>query len=181
LISNRRIVLSGCSGSGKSTLLDALSERGFRVVPEAGRQIVREQMKAGGSALPWDDVDAFICLTMARAMEQFEDAASGESVVIFDRSVVDLISHLEYLGSSVPSAMADATEQRRYERRVLMTPPWEAIYVDEPERNKPFTTALAEYEVLVRTYRRLGYEPVLIPPAPVEARVDFVERAILRA
>lgn len=41
------IVLSGCSGGGKSSLLTELGRRGHTVVPEAGRQVVREQMLIG--------------------------------------------------------------------------------------------------------------------------------------
>lgn len=49
---NHFVIISGCSGGGKSTLLDELKQRGYPVVPEAGRRIVQEEMQAGGQALP---------------------------------------------------------------------------------------------------------------------------------
>ncbi|MBN9554045.1 MAG: AAA family ATPase, partial [Alphaproteobacteria bacterium] len=47
------IAISGCSGGGKSTLLDALRQRGFTVVEEPGRRVVRHEIETGGNALPW--------------------------------------------------------------------------------------------------------------------------------
>lgn len=55
----RFVVISGCSGNGKSTLIAELGRRGHTVVEAPGRRIVREELKAEGSALPWIDETAF--------------------------------------------------------------------------------------------------------------------------
>jgi predicted ATPase len=57
---NRFVIISGCSGGGKSTLLAELSLRGYAVVEEPGRRIVREEIERKGSALPWVDSAAFL-------------------------------------------------------------------------------------------------------------------------
>jgi predicted ATPase len=172
--SDRMVVLTGCSGSGKSTLLAELARRGVSVMPEAGRQVVREQMHLDGDALPWTDVLKFAELTASRAMHQFNTANPGNSAVVFDRSIVDLVSHLELLRLDVPPYLNRALDLYRYARRVLVTAPWPEIYVDDGERNKPFETALREYEGLVETYRRLGYDLVEVPRGAVEERAAFV-------
>jgi len=51
----RFVVISGCSGGGKSTLLAELGSHGYATVEEPGRRIVKEELKAGGPALPWVD------------------------------------------------------------------------------------------------------------------------------
>ncbi|MGO4213890.1 AAA family ATPase, partial [Terriglobus sp. YAF25] len=56
----RFVILSGCSGGGKSSLLEELARRGYSVVEEPGRRIVREETEQGGLTLPWMDVAAFL-------------------------------------------------------------------------------------------------------------------------
>jgi hypothetical protein len=56
---DRFVVISGCSSSGKSTLIGELGNRGYGVVDEPGRRIVKEELASVGSALPWVDGIAF--------------------------------------------------------------------------------------------------------------------------
>lgn len=39
---NKLVIISGCSGGGKSTLLSELSNRGYTVIEEVGRKIVKK-------------------------------------------------------------------------------------------------------------------------------------------
>ncbi|MCB1127996.1 MAG: AAA family ATPase, partial [Verrucomicrobiae bacterium] len=117
------VVLSGCSGSGKSTLLAELGRRGMPVQPEAGRQIVKEQLLIGGHALPWDDAARFVELAASRAAWQFNSVRPGDKPVVFDRSVVDVVAFLDYKGLETPAHLRRMLEVYRYHRTVLMTPP----------------------------------------------------------
>ena len=56
---NRFHVLTGGPGAGKTTLVEALHEKGFATTHEAGRGVIREEMQAGGDALPWLDREEF--------------------------------------------------------------------------------------------------------------------------
>ena len=47
-MTSQLFVITGSSGGGKSALLEELARRGYSVVPEAGRQLVREQQSIGG-------------------------------------------------------------------------------------------------------------------------------------
>ncbi|WP_245409984.1 AAA family ATPase [Pararhizobium haloflavum] len=175
------IVLSGCSGGGKSTLLDALSRRGYAVVPEAGRQIVREELAEGGTALPWRDVEAFIDRLVQRSINAYREVPRGSGPVFFDRGLVDALSHAEYTGWGRADELETSIRQYPYHRNVFMTPPWPALYDNEPERNKSFEMAIAEYEQLRRTYARLGYRLVDLPLRSVDDRVAFIESHVARA
>ena len=65
------IIITGCSGGGKSTLLSGLSRKGYLVVPEPGRQIVKEQESIGGYGLPWENLDHFLELALSRYIFQY--------------------------------------------------------------------------------------------------------------
>ena len=46
---NRFVVISGCSSGGKSTLVVELGRRGYAVVEEPGRRIVKEELAVRAS------------------------------------------------------------------------------------------------------------------------------------
>src|SRR5690606_37797479 len=93
---NRRIAISGCSGGGKSTLLAELSARGFAVVEEPGRRIVRQELESGGDALPWIDMAAFARRAVEMAQDDHLAAASESGWTFFDRGLVDAAAALQH-------------------------------------------------------------------------------------
>ena len=171
-------VISGCSSAGKSTLLDALAARGERIVPEPGRRVVRAELERGGDGLPWADASRFMNLCAAMAIEEHDRYAADGVRTFFDRSFVDVASAVVLTGFPAPAGLTEALRTKRYASLVFMAPPWEAIFEKDGERRHGFEDALAEYEVLVPTYRRHGYEPAFLPQASVEERVAFVLDAI---
>lgn len=173
-----RIVLSGCSGGGKSSLLAELARRGHSVFAEAGRDVVREQLLIEGQGLPWRNLGLFVELTVSRAVGDALASLERPGVSFFDRSVVDQLSGLEAAGLPVPDHVRRSAEVLRYNRAVFLVPPWPEIFVNDGERRHGFTAAETAYRHLLSTYRRLGYEPVILPKAPVAERVDRVLAAL---
>jgi len=74
-------VISGGPGSGKTTVLRELAKFGFQHAPEVARQIIREQIQAGGTALPWGDRGAYTELMLQRSIESFRDHPCPETDV----------------------------------------------------------------------------------------------------
>lgn len=178
-MSERFIVLSGCSGGGKSALLEALRRRGHAVVEEPGRRIVRQELATGGTALPWRDLAAFARRAVETALADRAAMRGHPGFVFFDRGLIDAAVALEAAGGEpVLDALAAA---HRYGREVFLAPPWPDIYAGDPERRHDFAAACAEYARLESAYPRLGYAPVVLPKAPVEARADFVLARLQRA
>lgn len=169
---DRFVVLSGCSGGGKSTLIEALAARGYAVVREPGRRIVREEAERGGGALPWIDARAFAQRAVVMATEDWRTAANETSgFTFFERSLIDAASALE---DSSGETAEEAVNAHRYHRRVFLAPPWPEIFHGDPERRHGFDAAVAEYERLQRAYPAFGYETVVLPKAPVATRVEFI-------
>ncbi len=171
---DRFVVLTGCSGSGKSSLLSALARRGYAVVQEPGRQVIREQNYIGGDATPEMNAVKFLEFTISRTIHQMISASSTTSFVFFDRSIVDQIGGFELLGMETPRHLLKAAELFRYHRRVFVTPPWPGIFRNDAERTHGFDAAVAMYEPQMKTYERLGYELVSVPQTGIEERADFV-------
>ena len=61
---------------------------------------------------------------------------------------------------------------------VFLLPPWEAIFVNDAERDQTFAEAVTVYDRVTRWYRGLGYTILEVPPAASAERADFVLRAL---
>jgi predicted ATPase len=171
-MSNRYVVISGCSGGGKSTLLAELRRRGYNAVDEPGRRIVQEELKTGGSALPWADAKAFLRRAIDTAIADLEAAKVKSGWVFFDRGLVDAASALEHVtGQPMLEALG---RSYRYHPTVFLAPPSPEIYVNDPERKHGFDAATAEFERLEQAYPMLGYRVILLPKLSVGERADFV-------
>jgi predicted ATPase len=173
---SRFVVISGCSGGGKSTLLAELARRGHAIVEEPGRRIVHEELRRGGSALPWVDAPAFLRRAIDVALADREAAGALAGWIFFDRGVVDAASALQHATGEPVLEILGRTH--RYHPRVFFTPPWPEIYATDPERRHDIAAALGEYARLAIDYPALGYEVVALPKVEVTARADFILRSL---
>lgn len=169
---DRFIVISGCSGGGKSTLLVELAKRGFGVVEEPGRRIVKQELSGDGSRLPWVDITAFAQAALTLALSDHQNSFEKEGVVFFDRGIVDAAAALTHYSNDREAALI--LETRHYNRNVFMTPPWPEIYETDAERQHDFEDAVAEYERLLDAYSGAGYVTNILPKTSVPERADFI-------
>lgn len=169
---NRFIIVSGCSGGGKSTLLGELGRRGHAIVEEPGRRIVAAELAAGGTALPWLDLEAFLRRAIDLSLADLNRAQATPGIVFFDRGLFDAASGLAAMtGEPILSRLDVAS---RFARKVFLTPPWPQIYVRDSERQHGLDEAMAEYERLLRDYPAHGFEVIVLPRVSVAQRADFV-------
>jgi predicted ATPase len=169
---NRFVVISGCSSGGKSTLLAELGRRGYAVVKEPGRRIVKTELAGDGLALPWVDATAFLHRAVAMALADRASVIASDGWVFFDRGLIDAAAGLQLVTGE--PVLEELGQSHRYHRRVFLAPPWPKIYVQDRERRHDFDSAIAEYSRLLEVYSSLGYELSILPKADVAQRADFV-------
>jgi predicted ATPase len=92
-MSERFVLLSGCSAGGKSTLLAELQARGYHVVEEPGRRVVKHELEKGGNVLPWTDGTAFARRTIEVALSDREAAQELPDRGLIDAAMVGLLFH----------------------------------------------------------------------------------------
>lgn len=173
-------VVTGGPGSGKSSLIEAMARRGVRTMPEAGRAIIRDQVRIGGSALPWADRALFAELMLGWELRSWHEAAAGAGPVLMDRGIPDVVGYLTLCGLPVPAHVEAAARLHRYNGRVFLAPYWDAIFTQDAERRQDRQEAEATGRVMAETYARLGYRMVELPLLGIEERADFIA-AHLRA
>jgi predicted ATPase len=170
VVRNHFVIISGCSGGGKSTVLSELALRGYLVVEEPGRQIVKELQAIGGDGLPWSNPIKFLELALSRYLYQFNVQKEQEKYIFFDRGIIDALS----LEIDQPPYFAKAAELFRYNRLVFLAPPWKEIFQTDPERKHNFSNAKKEFDEILVKYPMFGYETVILPKISVKERADFI-------
>jgi predicted ATPase len=172
ITSDHLVVISGCSGGGNPTLLTELGRRGYAMVEEPGRRIVKEELLGDGRALPWVDEIAFARRAIALAIADLAEAGVRGGWVFFDRGLIDSAAALQHLTGE--PALTTVLQKHRFHHRVFLAPPWPEIWVTDTERRHSFGAGVAEYRRLIEVYPSLGYEVTILPTASVSERADFI-------
>lgn len=167
-------VLTGAPGSGKTSVLDCLASRGYRVVPEVARQVIKEQFAAKKNAVPNGDQAAFCQLTFERSLKDFKTRLAEMEPVFFDRGIVDTAGFSQLILRPLTNALLQAIHKYRYHAQVFIFPPWEAIYSPDDERKETFAEAIAFYRALRAAYHAFNYQLIEVPKDTPEARADFI-------
>lgn len=171
---DRLHVVTGGPGSGKSTLIAALAQAGVATSAEVGRQVIREQVAAGGAALPWADERAFAEAMWPREVAAQRAALASGQVVVLDRGAPDVVGFLRVSGLPVPAHIDAAARATRYNARIFIAPFWADIYAHDAERRQSPAIAAATEAVMRATYRDYGYALVDLPCVSIAERVAFV-------
>lgn len=175
---NKLIVISGCSGGGKSTLLSELANMGYSIVPEIGREVVKDQLNIDGTALPWKDAKSFCELLIKKSIDAYHQANQmyhvKHEVIFFDRSFIDGISWYQSQNYPDNDKYNYFINELKFYSTVFMVPPWKEIFSQDEERKHTFEDAINEYNRLMIMYPKYGYQISIIPKTTVKERIDFL-------
>ena len=170
-----RVVITGGPGAGKTTLLRELERRGFSIVDDTPRAIIRSRRALGLSPRP--SPLEFAEQVLRRDVELYEQNP-GQALTFFDRGVPDALA---MVADSAPERRAELVALAAdypYHPVVFVLPPWEEIYITDDERDHTFAHAVRVYESLVAWYQTCGYHVASVPKLPVAERCDYVVSAL---
>lgn len=167
-------VITGAPGTGKTTLLKEIERQGYTVVAEPARYVLKEQRSVGGKGVPEKDPALFVSLMLAREVEWFKECErSRQSIVFFDRGVVDNIGYARLFGIG-ESDINKMAKLCRYNNNVFYLPMWKDIYVTDDERKMTYEVAKDFGIELRKGYEEFGYRLVDVPYDTPKGRCDFI-------
>jgi predicted ATPase len=168
------IVITGAPGAGKTTLLNLLATRGYTCVPEAARQIIREQQATNGDAVPWSNTTAYINLMLDRSIASYLDHQHADQPTFFDRGLPDTLGYARIIQLPDPSPIRTACNPHRYANPIFVAPPWLEIYATDDQRKQTFDEAILSFHQVLDAYHSCGYQTIPLPESTPEQRADFV-------
>ncbi len=175
--SNPYYVITGGPGVGKTSILNELNQKGFTVVPEIVRELIKEQQATDGEALPWKNKRLYRDIMFDRCVESFESAMNDhkkEGPVFFDRGFLDALCYANLKGIPIKNNMKIMAETWRYNTSVFILPPWKEIYHTDEQRNQDWNEAVFTYNKMIQTYRTYQYDLVEVPKVSIKERADFI-------
>ncbi|MCL6220698.1 AAA family ATPase [Zunongwangia pacifica] len=178
---NNFYVITGGPGVGKTTLLTELQNRGYPVVPEIARQLIKEQQHANGDALPWKNKERYKQLMFDRSVESYantEKKDHQDQPVFFDRSFLDPLCYAQLIDSPISQEMQSYAQNWKYNPKVFMLPPWQEIYQTDAERQQDWEEVLLTHSKMKETYTNYGYQIIEVPKTTPKTRADFVLEGI---
>lgn len=168
----KRILLTGGPGFGKSSIIQELERMGFSVFHEIARQIIRDEVEIGGTALPWLDITSFSEQVLQGRINQY--ALGENNIQFYDRGLPDIAGFLRKEKKETPEEIWQLCRDFKYDPIVYITPPWEAIFHRDAERKEDFAMALKVHRALESVYQELGYELVPIPMGSISWRAQYL-------
>lgn len=174
-------VITGGPGVGKTALLEELRQRGFMVVPETARELIKAQQAIGGEALPWKNRKQYMELMFEGCKAQFEKTLQDvrtDRPVFFDRGFVDALGYAALEGLPIDREMKSLAETHRYHPQVFILPPWKDIYHTDAQRTQDWNESVFTYNKMIQTYRGYQYDLIEVPRVTVPERADFVLESI---
>jgi predicted ATPase len=180
MINDNLYVVTGGPGAGKTTVLKELESLGFHHAPEVARQIIQEQVRSGGRALPWDDKHQYTSLMLQESIKSYQDHTPAAEPLFSDRGIPDTLCYARLIGLLDQQNILHACMEYRYADPVFAAPPWEEIYATDSERKQDFTEAKRTYELLIATYHEYGYGIVELPKISPTARAQYIVECLPR-
>ncbi|WP_035239617.1 AAA family ATPase [Desulfobacter vibrioformis] len=173
---NHQFVFTGGPGGGKTTILNAIAERGYHVVPETAREIIKKRLAAGLSPRP--DPASFGQEILSSDIEKYRNTTLCKHAVFFDRGVLDALYMLDAVGALTSDEIEKYVQQFPYNGIVFLIPPWKEIYVTDSERDQSFGESVAVFEGMKKWYLQWDYETVEVPRGNIDERILFILQLI---
>ena len=172
----KRIVITGGPGTGKSSVIQELKVKNYYCFDEISRAVILEARQEGIEQLFLEQPIKFSERLLEGRLHQYRDAQSmAYDIAFYDRGLPDVVAYLDFFNTPYEAAFTTICENNRYDT-VFILEPWEAIFTKDNERYESFHEALRIDKALKHTYKRLGYEPVVVPKCAVIERVTFIEQ-----
>jgi predicted ATPase len=157
-----KYVLTGGPCCGKTATINELSSRGFNVVEETARKIIKEN--------PGITVEERQKRIFEEQLEK-ELKLSPDGLYFLDRSLVDCVAYSLFYIGKLPELLHGFDFRRRYDKIFLLH---RLQFEKDNIRVENAQEAQLLHDKLHEVYISLGYAVAEVPLLPVAARANFI-------
>lgn len=172
---NNYYIITGGPGVGKTTLIQALCDKGYHIVAEDARKIIKRELTLKGNGVPWKNKIRYTQLMLEASVNSYASLPKNDQTIyFFDRGILDAICYAKMINLNITTAMDNLVINHLYNLKVFILPPWFSIYKNDNERKQSWEEAVDTFEILKKTYTDYGYELLEVPLGTVEERVAYI-------
>ena len=178
----KKYIITGGPHSGKSSVLNLLEEKGFAVLHETARLIIREDQEKKQSdpsyhfLYPWEDQKIFCRRCHERQLER-EKELTGDTVIL-DRSIIDNLAYAAVAGIELDKKIYSDISAADYERKAFYFDQLKD-YATDRQRKDSEKQVKAVHKELYDIYIQFGFELVKVPVFSDDMKKNILKRAEL--
>lgn len=178
-----KIVFTGGTCVGKTSLVEALSQRGHRIVPEAGLQIISELNELWGidKQKQWrvENPQDFYRKIVDRQLELERSAiSSGRGLVFLDRGILDYLAFLKLVDEEVRTELRSLALSCHYDLGFLCNPFGEFSARTNSGRSLDKVASDKLDGLISGTYAEFGCQLLNLPSVSIEDRLNLIEKEV---
>jgi predicted ATPase len=167
-------VITGAPCSGKTTIIQELKNLGYRVIHEIARAYIEAQINNGNTLDQIkSDLPAFQRHILYEKVK-IEKNLPPDQIIFMDRAVPDSIAYFKCAGLGIDEPLS-LSKHVRYKKIFLFE---RFDFRRDNVRLEDNQEAALLERLLVESYERLGYEPVMVPHLTVQERTDLILKHI---
>lgn len=173
-MNSRRYIITGGGGSGKTSIINFLNDLGYETLPEVSRQLIIEQQKHNGDLLPWSNLHGFGTECLNRMIQQVK--YTNQNITFLDRGTPDILAYFKT--KNLKWNREANLHLSKYQKTVFICPPWQQIFINDPQRPESFEQSGMIYQNLKTIYTKLGFTIIEIPKTSISERALFLLKII---
>lgn len=168
---NNWYVITGAPHSGKTTLIEMLRDLGYRVVLEAARVYIDEEIEKG-KTLEEIRIDELGFQRKVLEMKiENEEKESKEDVIFWDRGIPDSLAYYEMLGFAEDRFLQEVTKKAKYKKVFLLDT---LSYEKDYARTESEDQQKLIHDLLKKTYKSCGHELIEIGNVGPKERLRII-------
>jgi predicted ATPase len=167
----RWYVITGGPCSGKTTVLSHFERMGYRVIPEAARVLIDEEISKGRDIKEIRGDEAAFQKRVLEMKIKIEKNLPKDQVILFDRAIPDSMAYYILCGLD-PKEVIDVCENKWYRKVFFME---QLPFTKDYARTEETHTVERLNQFLRESYQKLGYEVISVPVMSIEERVRFIK------
>lgn len=172
---NNWYVLTGAPSSGKTTTVNALAQRGYKIVPEAARLYIDQELSKGKTIEQIRKDELEFQHQVLNIKLKAERQISYEQITFFDRAIPDSIAYYDLWRVEADNILKQSLRKCSYKKVFLLKA---HSFLKDYARVESEEQAKQLEILLQRAYQQLKIPIVLVPVMNVNERIDFILREV---
>ena len=160
-----KYVVTGGPCSGKTSVIEVLETKGYRIIEEAARLVIKN-----GNVFPWVDLGKFQDAILKKQLE-LEKSLEGD-IMFLDRGLIDGVAYYKFANIKMPDELVMVCKENRYDKVFLLD--MLVTYESDLERKEDEGTAERIHRLVKESYEEFNYKIIEVPVMDVEERVKFI-------
>ncbi len=175
-----KAVIDGGPGTGKTSIIKDLRKKGYNVAPEAARVVLKRKEYRENPFLTKKQITKIQSEIWKLSIKYYQSSLKKRKnhILFFDRGALSGLSYMILSRVKIPKYMIEQAKLILYDYVFIVKPLPKELYVKDSVRRESYYQSLKIHRQIVKSYRKFGYKPIIIPFAPVKKRTEFILQRI---